>query len=576
MIRSATAPLPTSTSTPPAPSAPGPARAFHAGTLLLGAVVLALLARGQWFFGDEWDPIAQRSVFGPAEKGLLEPHNEHWSTIAVLVYRAHLAVFGLRTYVPLMVLFIAVCVVTAHLLWRLCVRVGSDPYVAALLALAFLLFGPAASEVVFAWNFTFVGALGCGVGILVLVRDEGPMTSRDRWAAWGLGTLALLLSGVALTMLAVVGASLWWTRGPKVAAEALSVPIAVAVVWTLGWGPTGDSLLSLAGADRIPGEVRTGIGFAFDDFTRVPYAGAVVAVTLLAYAVGTWRSWTGTRAWALCSAAGAVVFYAIVAIRRNTPFLPGPTTGRYVWMAFALLLPLLGLAISAAVRRWRAAAVIGAIVAAVLLPIQVDHLADDARVARDLKAMERRRIVAAARLAERGLPMVEDSVLPNSVFEDSATVDLLTRLDRDGELPDVARTRADRLGARADLQVAWDHWPETAADAPARVIGLYDSAATPTADGCIAFAPTGPHPHIRFASDPTATTAARIDGEFPSGLAVAVVRRGVTGPWRPIVPFVRRPFRVRLAAADTDVLVATGEVPVTVCGVTVDPAIYTG
>ena len=553
---------------------PRGARIFHYGTLALGTLVLSLLARGQWFFGDEWDPIAQRSVFGSAQKNLLEPHNEHWSTLAVVVYRTHLAVFGLRTYVPLMILFIATCVLTAHLLWRLCLRTGSEPYVAAVLALGFLVFGPAATEVVFAWNVTFVGALACGFAILVLVDDHGPVTPRDRWVVWGLGVMGILCSGIAITMLLVVGAALLWTRGWRVALESLSVPVAVYALWSLVWGREGGSLLSTAGLEQVPDVVGTGLTFVFDDLTHVPFTGVVVLASLMAYVLITRRSWTGTRAFALCMAAGAVAFYAIIAIRRSSPYLPGPKTGRYLWMAFALLVPLTSLAVSALVRRWRVAAAIGVVGAAVLVGIQVDDLVDDARVARELKEAERRRVVAAAGLAAAGLPMVEDSVLANSVFEDSARVDLLARLAREGRLPEIRTGVADRLGARADLQVAFDSWPSDATDPPARVIGLYEATASRGPDGCVVVRSPGPTGHVRFAADPLRTTATRVEGDFTDGLGLAVVRNGTTGPWRPLIPLVARPYRLRLAAADSDVLMATGPGRVIFCNVVVDPAVY--
>ena len=571
-VRSAT--LSPQTPTPRTVTVPRAARAFHAATLVVGAVVYAVLARGQWFFGDEWDAIALRKVFGASQKNLLQPHNEHWSTLAVVVYRAHLALFGLRTYLPLMVLFVAVCVLTAHLLWRFCLRVGVDPYVAAVLALGFLLFGPAGAETAFAWNFTFVGALACGFAILVLIDDHGPMTARDRWTVWGLGVLAVLCSGVALSMLIVVGLCLLVSRGWRVALESLVVPVGVYALWTLGWGRSGNSLLSTKGLHQVPDFLGTGLSFAFDEATHVPYAGIVVLVALAAYVVATARSWTVTRAWALWSAAGAVAFYVLVGLRRDSPFLPGPTTGRYVWMAFALLVPLIGLAVTTLVHRWRVAAVVAGALAAVLLVVQTVDLIDAADSAREVKAMERRRVVAGAELIAQGAPLVDDSVLATSTFEDSATVSLLERLDRDGELPDTAITDDDRLGARADLQVALDHWPDGARPRPARVTGLFDAAATPGPEGCIVVSATGPGAHVRFQADPTATTAARIEGAFPNGLGLTVVRDGITGPRRPVIPFVLAPYRLRLAAETQDVLLETNGASITVCNVEVDPAVY--
>src|SRR4051794_10217054 len=64
--------------------------------VLVGAVPLYLyLGRRQWFFLDEWDFLAGR---GLNAHDLLRPHNEHWSTIPVIVYRVLFHLFGLRSY----------------------------------------------------------------------------------------------------------------------------------------------------------------------------------------------------------------------------------------------------------------------------------------------------------------------------------------------------------------------------------------------------------------------------------------------------------------------------------------------
>src|SRR2546421_3767552 len=60
--------------------------------------IVLLLARRYWFFWDEWDFLAGRDASRP--KDLLRPHNEHWSTLPILVYRALWRLFSLRTHPP--------------------------------------------------------------------------------------------------------------------------------------------------------------------------------------------------------------------------------------------------------------------------------------------------------------------------------------------------------------------------------------------------------------------------------------------------------------------------------------------
>ena len=52
----------------------------------------------QWFFGDEWSFLADRSV---SVDGLFRPHNQrHWVTIPVLVYQGVYSVVSLHAYWP--------------------------------------------------------------------------------------------------------------------------------------------------------------------------------------------------------------------------------------------------------------------------------------------------------------------------------------------------------------------------------------------------------------------------------------------------------------------------------------------
>ena len=55
------------------------------GCLVAGALVLTVLGTGQWFHGDEWDPITTRTL-GDLP-GLLRPHNDHLSFVPLVVFR---------------------------------------------------------------------------------------------------------------------------------------------------------------------------------------------------------------------------------------------------------------------------------------------------------------------------------------------------------------------------------------------------------------------------------------------------------------------------------------------------------
>src|SRR3954468_2055543 len=58
----------------------------HVLVLVGGFSALLSCTRGQWFYGDEWDFLGHRGLAG-AERSLWAPHNEHWSTGPILIYR---------------------------------------------------------------------------------------------------------------------------------------------------------------------------------------------------------------------------------------------------------------------------------------------------------------------------------------------------------------------------------------------------------------------------------------------------------------------------------------------------------
>ena len=59
------------------------------------SIFVLWLGLGLTFFSDEWAFIETRSLLDPAT--WWAPHNEHWSTIPILVYGALLQVVGLRS-----------------------------------------------------------------------------------------------------------------------------------------------------------------------------------------------------------------------------------------------------------------------------------------------------------------------------------------------------------------------------------------------------------------------------------------------------------------------------------------------
>jgi hypothetical protein len=129
----------------------------HYLSLPVAFILLPVLTRHLWFIGDIFDFFARMqsatcSTLGdgrPAVCGglnalsLMVPHNEHWSTIPLLLTAAIYQFVGLHSYLPYIGLDILAHVVVAHLLWRWMRRLGVDLWVATALATAFLVLGGA-------------------------------------------------------------------------------------------------------------------------------------------------------------------------------------------------------------------------------------------------------------------------------------------------------------------------------------------------------------------------------------------------------------------------------------------------
>ena len=88
------------------------ARRAHLALWVMVAISGAwLVARNSklWFGGDDWFILLDRRVSpGPGQLGLFEPHNEHWSTVPILAFRALDALVGVREYWPYVVLLVVV------------------------------------------------------------------------------------------------------------------------------------------------------------------------------------------------------------------------------------------------------------------------------------------------------------------------------------------------------------------------------------------------------------------------------------------------------------------------------------
>ena len=303
---------------------------FLALAVLAGAV-LVFLARRTTFWQDEWGVIDYQRPLS----AILQPLNEHWSTIPILLYRATYAIVGLQSYLPYIAQVIVlhlVAVAAAYLL--MVARIGRLP--AAFASIPLLLLGAGAENLFWAFQTGFVGSVAFGLWALVLLERSG---RRSLVGASVLLILSLMCSGIGLVMVAAAVARTLLDPVDRRRFVATIPPIATYVVWFFAYGRGGVRAGEFAGPVQLAAFLRRGIEFAvggMSGLTFVPFgAFLAVAVFIAACAVTAWglvrATWKPTLAAA--SLFAILVEYGVIGLTRAN--LPGDfaNRSRYVYIA---------------------------------------------------------------------------------------------------------------------------------------------------------------------------------------------------------------------------------------------------
>ena len=447
-------------------SAGPPWRATYAHLLtLVGAFAFwAWWDRDLWFFGDEWDFLAQRGLWHlPANPASIWfPHNEHWSTLPVLLWRALFSVFHLSSYWPYIIPVLVLQIGVMHLCWRLSLRAGVRPWVAvaAVGLLGFL--GAGAEDLTWAFQVGFVGSVFFGLLAIELLdgyRPRGLMGAQAPAPRLVYASVALLAGLMCSTIgdaMLVAAAVLAAARLPrKQALWVIGPPLALYVVWFAAVGRLGISAhsdrFSLTGASDIPNYIWSGLSSALGQTFNLPSAGGALLVGM-----GAWTAYSSRRLWArhpalLALVAGVVCFYALAALGRDGSTVSAGVS-RYVYVAVALLVPLMGKLLSPA--RASGGAVFGAVGLLALSALgnvgQAQSWAS-ARVA--LTSASKVQVVATGRLLGEGVQFVSGPDAPPIGLLPNLAAGPLARLARSDLLPDIPVPAFELINARTALAV---------------------------------------------------------------------------------------------------------------------------
>ncbi|MDP9332539.1 MAG: hypothetical protein M3Q30_04400 [Actinomycetota bacterium] len=363
------------------------ATADRTGRVALGAFVavetfalpfLITLGRSIWFTADEWDPIATRTAWDLGD--LFRPHNEHWSTLPILVYRLLWWLVGLRTHLPYLVIAVLLHLTVAALLRAVMRRAGIGPWLATLAASAYLLFGAGYFNVEFAWQMAWGAALACGLGYLLLIDHDGPTDRRDVIGLL-LGVAALMSAGPAVAMVIVVVIAAFLRRGWRVA---LLHAAPLGTIFLMWWVVIGRKSYvrhaTLGEAARFMGR---NLWATFRALGHLPGVGAALIVLLVSGLALIWVRPRDRSAWRLPTAplallVGAPVFLFITGTGRGAlVFGVQPSNvSRYLDVAAVMMLPALALAAENVAKRWKALAPFAILALALGIPGNIRAFVD--------------------------------------------------------------------------------------------------------------------------------------------------------------------------------------------------------
>ena len=312
------------------------------------AVVLDLTSYMNFYY-DEWDSIAWRRAW--RLDVFLWPHNEHWSTIPVLLWKSLFVVFGIGSHLPYEGAVLVAHVASVFLLFLLIRRRSGDlPAFAASLTL--LVLGSGGSNIVWAFQVGFVGSVAFGLLAMLLVMGK-PSPVHVAGASAAL-LCSLMCSSVGLAFFAAFTAQVLLEHGRRRYLIALVVPAAAFVAWYLAFdtgripglpgtsaslhhGPLGWPYIASLISFLTYGLEATAAGLSGS-------TGAIGLVILLVLVVVIgFRSYQARKvyAWQMGMAAGVIAWFVLTGLGRAQNGSEVAGDSHYLYVGAIFLLPLI-------------------------------------------------------------------------------------------------------------------------------------------------------------------------------------------------------------------------------------------
>jgi hypothetical protein len=341
---------------------------------LLGACALVFawvlwLTSYKNFFYDEWDFVTQARSW--TVNVFLQAHNEHWSTIPILVWKVLFVTVGLRSHVPYEAAALIVHVTTVLLLFTL-VRMRSGDLPAFGAAITVLVLGGGGLNIVWAFQIGWVGSIAFGLLAMLLLNSDLPFPTRLVISSGAL-LGSLMCSGVGLAFVVAVGVELLFDACRRRLLPAVIVPTALFVAWFVAYGaglrgtpgapcptcaPTGfaaDIHKGPIGIDylsHLAAFVASGLEASIGAVFGAPALAAILLPILAALLAFSWYRQRTIHSWQLGMVVGVVAWFTLVGLGRAQRGPGGATDSHYLYIGAVFLLPLIADAAKELPWRW--------------------------------------------------------------------------------------------------------------------------------------------------------------------------------------------------------------------------------